>query len=94
MALGKDNISGTTNYYDSLLRSLKNACTDAADRVNECKLSVDANWEGESGTAMSDALYRLKCDINALCSEISDLQYRVRARGSSITSNWAEESEP
>jgi len=91
MALDKGDISGTTDRYVNLLGKVKTACNDAAGKVRDCQSDVSSNWKGESGEAMADALTALEKEIKAVANEITELQKKVRNRGSNISTNWVDE---
>lgn len=91
MASDKENMMSSANYYAGMVASAKTACAEAKTCLASVQSTVQGNWVGDSGDAMTEALAKVATEINTIVQGLETLEGKMRSRARSIYNNWPEE---
>jgi len=88
MASERDNMMGIANNYIAKVSGAKANCEDAIRQIKNAMPDIEANWKGESGSAMIAALEALIVSIQAKASELSETIGAMHSDAQRIYSSW------
>ena len=89
----KDSMISTVRTYNGYITGLSSVCADAARQIYSLLQDVEQNWWGESGSAMSYALYDAYEKMNRARAMLDDAAGQIESEAWYRYNNWPEEKE-
>lgn len=87
----KNDILYSVNAFTKMAKEVRSASKDAARSVHTILENVESNWWGESGKAMSTALFTLYEKFNKTAAMLDEACSQLSQGAASVCANLPEE---